>query len=42
MIRIDLSITDAQKKWLEEQSKKLGISKSEITRRILDKEMKKK
>lgn len=41
MIRVDLSITDAQKKWLEEQSKKLGIGKSEFLRRILDKEMKK-
>jgi len=40
--RIDLSITDAQRKWLEEQSAKLDISKSEIVRKILDKEMKKK
>jgi len=42
VIRIDLSITDAQKKWLEEQSKKLGIGKSELVRRILDREMKRK
>lgn len=42
MKRIDLTITDSQRKWLEDMSEKLGIGKSEIVRRILDKEMKKK
>ena len=42
MERIDLRITDAQRKWLEALSKKIGIGKSEIVRRVLDKEMKKK
>jgi hypothetical protein len=40
--RIDLYITKAQNKWLEEQSEKLEIRKSELVRRIFDKEMKKK
>jgi len=40
--RLDLRITDPQHKWLEELSIKLGIGKSEIIRRILDKEMRKK
>lgn len=42
MKRIDLRITEPQHKWLEELANKLGIGKSEIVRRILDKEMKKK
>ena len=42
MKRIDLTITDTQREWLEKIAEKLGISKSEIVRRILDKEMKKK
>ena len=42
MKRIDLYITEQQNKWLEEQSKKIGIRKSEFVRRIFDKEMKKK
>lgn len=42
MERIDLRITDAQRKWLEALAKKLGIGKSEAVRRILEKEMKKK
>jgi len=40
--RIDLRITDLQYKWLEELVNKLGIKRSEIVRRIFDKEMKKK
>ena len=42
MKRIDLRITDAQYKWLDEKVDKLGIKRSEIVRRILDKEMRKK
>ena len=42
MKRIDLYITEPQHKWLEELSEKLGIRKSELVRRILDKEMKNK
>ena len=42
MKRIDLTITDTQREWLEKMSEKLGIGKSEIVRRVLDKEMKKK
>ena len=42
MKRIDLTITDAQREWLEKMAEKLGIGKSELLRRILDKEMKKK
>jgi hypothetical protein len=42
MERIDLRITDAQRKWLEKMAEVLGIGKSELVRRILDKEMKKK
>ena len=42
MKRIDLYITEQQNKWLEKQVEKLGIKKSELVRRILDKEMKKK
>lgn len=42
MERIDLRITDAQRKWLKELAKKLGIGKSEVVRRIFEKEMKKK
>ena len=41
MKRVGLYITDEQKKWLEEQSEKLGLSGvSELIRRILDKERK--
>lgn len=41
--RLNLYVTDEQEKWLTEQNKKLGLSgKSEVMRRILDKEMKKK
>ena len=41
--RVNLYITDEQEKWLNEQNQKLGLSgKSELVRRILDKEMKKK
>jgi len=40
--RIDLRITDAQYKWLEDKVGKLGIKRSEIVRRILEKEMKKR
>jgi len=41
--RVNLYITDEQEKWLTEQNKKLGLSgKSEVMRRILEKEMKKK
>lgn len=42
MKRLDLRVTESQHKWLEKMSEKLGIGKSEIVRRILDKEMKKK
>lgn len=42
MERINLYVTEKQDKWLEEQSKKLGIGKSELMRRIIEKEMKKK
>lgn len=42
MERIDIRITDAQRKWLEKMAEKLGISKSEYVRRIFDKEMEKK
>ena len=42
MRRIDLYITEQQNKWLEEQSRKIGIRKSELVRRIFEKEMKKK
>jgi len=42
MKRIDLYITETQNKWLEDQAKKKEISKSELLRRIIDKERKKK
>ena len=44
MKRINLYVTETQDKWLEEQAKKIGIGKSELMRRIMDKdkEMKKK
>lgn len=38
MKRIDLHVTESQNKWLEEQAKKMEISKSELMRRIIDKE----
>jgi len=41
MRRINLYVTDEQDEWLVEKSKKLGLSgKSELLRRILDKEKK--
>jgi hypothetical protein len=41
--RVGLYITDEQKKWLEEQAERLGLSGvSELIRRILDKERRKK
>lgn len=40
MKRIDLYVTETQNKWLEEQSKKKEIGKSELMRRIIDKERK--
>ena len=41
MKRIDIYLTDEQNKWLVEKTKKLGLSgKSELLRRILDKEIK--
>jgi len=42
MERIDLRITDEQRKWLEKLAEKFGIGKSEVVRRIFDKEMRKK
>lgn len=41
MKRIDLYVTEEQDSWLVEKTKKLGLSgKSELLRRILDKEKK--
>ena len=42
MKKINLYVTEAQDKWLEEQAKKMELGKSELIRRIMDKEMKKK
>ena len=42
MKRINLYVTETQDKWLEEQAKKMELGKSELIRRIMDKEMKKK
>lgn len=38
MKRIDLYVTPEQEKWLKEQSDKMQIGKSELMRRIIDKE----
>ena len=39
MIQKSISITQIHEKWLKEKSKKLGISESDILRRIIDKEI---
>ena len=41
MKRIDLYVTETQNKWLEDQAKKKEIGKSELMRRIIDKERRK-
>jgi len=38
MKRIDLYVTEQQDKWLKEKAEKLEINKSELLRRIIDKE----
>lgn len=39
MIRKSISLTLRHEKWLKEKTTKLGISESDILRRLLDKEI---
>jgi len=41
MIRTILAITKRQKSWLETQARFLGISQTELIRRLIDAEMEK-
>ena len=41
MIRTQICLTEKEKKTLEEESKKIGISMAELIRRILDEYFKK-
>lgn len=37
MLKILLSITPVQKRWIDKQAKKHGITRTEVIRRLLDK-----
>ncbi len=39
MIRKSISLTQIHEKWLKEKTKRLGISESDIIRRLIDKEI---
>lgn len=41
MLQKSISITEVQEKWLKNKNKKLGISESDIIRRLIDKEIEK-
>ena len=41
MVRQIITITDSQRKWIDQQAKSRGISITEVIRRLVDAEMEK-